>query len=275
VAVFVVAPRADVAGLETVGKLSVSGGAEKEEGGPAGARGTIEGVGVFALNRSFGIQGIGHMVFGRQARYGLSAGPLFSWDRGKAGLFVNYQYRDLRANNFVWVRPAIAFYFDQVNLDLWYSHPVSSPQKTDTRIDYGINQLQAAINWFPPVELNPWMRKDNFELTVGLQANTFGGVGHTKLEGAGVGPVFGFAFLPIRNLVVNLFRVTGDSRDRYRFDMGLQYFFSRGDSTLKELRRKTLEPNRDAPGAVGTVRRGIPREPPPPPTSNDILEPPG
>jgi hypothetical protein len=99
------------------------------------------------------------------------------------------------------------------------------------------------------------MRKDNLELTAGLQANTFAGAGNGKLTGAGIGPVLGVAFMPVQNLVVNLFRVTGDSRDRYRVDSGIQLFFEKGTSTLKELRRNSLEPNRDAPGAIGTIER--------------------
>jgi hypothetical protein len=274
VSVFVLAPAAAFAELERLGKVSVFGGAEKEEGAPAGGRAVVEAAGVLPLSPVFGLQGIGHFVGGRQARYGLSGGPIFSWNGGKAGVFVNYQHRELRENNFVFFRPSIALYFDQANLDLWYSQPVSSPQRSGTSVEYGINQLQGTFNLFPAADLNRYMRKDNLELTVGLQANTFAGAGSGKLNGAGIGPVVGLAFMPAQNLVVNLFRVTGDSRDRYRVDSGIQFFFAKGASTLKELRRRSLEPNRDAPGNIGAIVRPAAPSPqtPPPDTCEPYCE---
>lgn|SRR3989338_2014186 len=265
--VFLWAPRADVADLEPMGKFSISGGAEREEGDPAGGRGAIKLLGVVPLAQNFGLQGIGHYVGGRGSRYGLSAGPLFSWDSGKAGLFVNYQHRTLRDSNFVHLRPSLSLYFDQANFNLWYSHPVSSPQRSRTSVDYGINQLQGTLNYFPSTDIASFMRKDNLELTLGLQANTFAGAGRKDLEGAGVGPVFGLAFMPAQGVEVNLFRATIDNRSRYRVFSSIAFYFSKGKETLKELRRRYLEPNPDADGGSGSVRRAQEVAPPPPPPS--------
>lgn len=253
--IFLTAQRAELAGPEPLLKLSVLGGAEREENAPAGGRATIELLGVLPLTKIIGLQGVVHYVGGRGSRYGLSLGPIFSWDKGKAGTFVNYQHRTLRDNNFVHVRPSLAFYLDQANLSLWYSHPVSSPQRSRKSIEYGINQIQGTVNYFPPMDLASFMRKDNLELTLGLQVNTFAGAGRSELEGAGVGPVWALAFMPIQGVVVNLFRATIDNRSRYRVASGIQLFFNKGEPTLKELRRKSLAPNLDAPGGGGSIRR--------------------
>jgi hypothetical protein len=44
---------------------------------------------------------------------------------------------------------------------------------------------------------------------------------------------------------VNVVRGTFDSQSRYRVMSGLEFFFGRGATTLKESRRKYLEPNQD------------------------------
>lgn len=132
-------------------------------------------------------------------------------------------------------------------------------------VDYGINQLQGTLHYFPSTDIASFMRKDNLELTLGLQANTFGGAGRQDLDGAGVGPVLGIAFMPAQGVEVNLLRATIDNRSRYRVFSGIAFYFSKGKETLKELRRRYLEPNPDADGASGAIRRARAGAPPPPP----------
>jgi len=270
------APRAELAGIEPVGKVSVQGGAEKEEGYNAGGRGTIELLGVMPIAGNFGLQGIGHYVGGLGSRFGLSAGPVFGWDSGKAGLFVAYQYRTLHDNNFVHLRPSVAFYLPQANLNFYYSHPISSPQRDNTHffpanipgascqqfvnlcaarersVEYGVNQLVGTLSYFPGVDLASFLKKDNVELTLGLQVNSFGGVGSGRIAN-GVGPVFGLALKPMQGLEVNVVRGTIDSHGRYNVFSGLSFYFDKAGATLKELRRRYLEPNAFAPNAGGRV----------------------
>lgn len=260
---FLLAPNGDAAGLEPFGKVSILGGAEREGGAPAGGRGAIEFLGVAPFTQNFGVQGTGHYVGGRGSRYGLNAGPIFSWDTGKAGVLVNYQHRTLGDNNFVHIRPSLGLYFDQANVNLWYSHPVSEPQRDRRGVEYGINRLQGTVSYFPPMDVATFMRKDNLEVTLGVQVNTFAGAGRSKLEGAGVGPVLGVSFMPTQNVEVNLFKATIDNRSRYRVYSGLQFFFNRTKDTLKELRRKYLQPANNFEDGGGVGRVG----PPPPPTT--------
>jgi hypothetical protein len=266
-------PRAESAGIDPVGKVSIQGGAEKEEGYDAGGRGTIELLGVIPLAGNFGLQSVAHYVGGLGSRFGLSAGPIFSWDSGKAGLFVAYQYRTLHDNNFVHLRPSVAFYLPQINLNFYYSHPISTPQRDNTRFhqvnipnlpcapfcatrersaEYGINQLVGTLSYFPGFDLASFLKKDNVELTLGLQVNSFGGVGSGKIPN-GVGPVFGLAVKPMQGLELNVVRGSIDSHGRYNVFSGLSFYFDKAGATLKELRRRYLEPNSFAPNAVGRV----------------------
>src|SRR3990170_2388708 len=263
------APRAEPAGIEPVGKISVQGGAEKEEGYNAGGRGSIEILGVMPIVGNFGLQGVGHYVGGLGSRFGLSAGPIFSWDSGKAGLFVAYQYRTFHDNNFVHLRPSVAFYLNQANINLYYSHPISSPQRDHTlfscsgffgdicrrtNVENGINLLEGTFSYFPGFDLASFLRKDNLELTIGVQANSFGGPGSGKIPN-GVGPVFGLAVKPMQGLEVNVVRGMIDSHGRYNVFSGLSFYFDKAGATLKELRRRYLEPNSFAPNAGGRVRK--------------------
>src|ERR1700693_1935147 len=68
------APRAELAGIEPVGKVSVEGGAEKEEGYNGGGRGTIELLGVMPIVGDFGLQSIAHYVGGLGSRVGSRRG---------------------------------------------------------------------------------------------------------------------------------------------------------------------------------------------------------
>ncbi|MDP2606256.1 MAG: hypothetical protein Q8S00_27250 [Deltaproteobacteria bacterium] len=272
------APRAELAGIEPVGKVSIQGGAEKEDGYNAGGRGTIELLGVMPVAGNFGLQGIGHYVGGLGSRFGLSAGPIFSWGSGKAGLFVAYQYRTLHDNNFVHLRPSVAFYLNQANINLYYSHPISSPQRDHslfscfpftcrrTNVENGINHLEGTFSYFPGFDLASFLRKDNLEITIGVQGNSFGGPGSGKTPN-GVGPVFGVAFMPMKGVEVNLVKGTIDNHGRYNVLAGLSFYFDKAGDTLKMLRRRYLEPNQFAPNAgsrrsspSGPVVRGNPCE---------------
>lgn len=246
--------RAELAGVEGVGKASISVGAEKEAGAPAGARGTGEILGVVPFGQNFGMQGVASYVGGRGSRFGLSAGPIFDFGSGKAGLFLAYQHRTFKSNNFLHLRPSVSFYLPQANINLFYSHPVSSPQRDSGGAEYGINQLQGTFSYFPGTDLASFMTKDNAEFTLGLQANSFGGAGSGKIPN-GVGPVFGFAFKPTQMLEVNLLKGTIDHHGRYRVQTGLAFYFNHGNATLKELRRRYLEPNAFAPNAGARVRK--------------------
>jgi hypothetical protein len=252
--VFLWTSRAELAEIDPVGKILVEGGAEKEPGFSAGGRGTIELLGVMPLTQNFGLQGIAHYIGGLGSRYGLSAGPIFGWESGKAGFFVAYQHRTFNDNNFVHLRPSVAFYLPQANINLFYSQPVSSPQRSRTDVEFGINQLNASVGYFPGVDLASFMKKDNLELTLGIEANSFAGAGSGKIPN-GVGPVFGLAFMPMQNLEVNVVRGTIDHHGRYNVLSGISFYFDKGDATLKELRRRYLEPNYQSGGAGGRIKK--------------------
>ena len=229
--------------LEQFWKIGVYGGVEKEGGSSSGGRGTIQASGVLPIAGSFGLQGGVESGWGAGWRFGLNAGPVLDFGAGKVGAFVNYQYRGLRDNSFVHFRPALALYFNQTNLDFWYSHPISGRQTGGGRAESGSNRLQWTMSYFNSSDWASFLRRDNVELTVGLQVNNFAGGGS---GGTGVGPVLGLKFMPVPSLGVNLVRSTFDFNDsRYRVDSGLEYYFSRGSPTLKETSRKSLE---DEPG---------------------------
>jgi hypothetical protein len=249
ISVFAFAPTANVAGLEPFGKVELSGGAEKEQGAHAGGRGAIEALGVLPLIGNFGIQGTASYMGGLGSRFGVTAGPLVGWDGGKIGMLVSYQHRTLRDNDFVHLIPSVAFYLDQANLNLWYAQPVSHAQRDGNHTEWGINKAQATASFYAGSDWASFLRKDNVELTLGIQANSFAGGGNLR---TGVGPVFGLSFLPMPGVGVNVVQGTFDSRSRYRVMSGLEFFFGRNTTTLKESRRKYLEPNQGLPLGVGS-----------------------
>ncbi len=242
ISVLISAPSANVAGLEPFGKLELNGGAEKEQGSHAGGRGSIEALGVLPLAGNFGLQGSANYMGGLGSRFGFTAGPLLGWDGGKIGFLTSYQHRTLRDNDFVHIVPSVALYLPQANLNLWYAHPVSHAQRDGNHTEWGINKLQATASFYAGSDWASFLRKDNVELLIGVQANSFAGGGGLR---SGVGPVFGLSFLPMNNVAVNLVRGTVDSHGRYRVSSGVEFFFARGNTTLKESRRKYLEPNQD------------------------------
>lgn len=259
-------PIANVAEIEPFGVLSGTVGAERETGEPrgddigrAGVRGTADFTGIIPLPlANFGIQGSLQYVGGLGSRIGLGLGPVFAFDGGKSGLFLNYQHRGFRNADFLWITPALSYYMDQVNLNISYTHPISSVQseKEDahgsptvkTRIEMGLNRLQTTASYFPPVDL-PFAPKDNLELTFGLQVNAFAGPSVGQIRGAGVGPVFGASVMPWQNLEVNLVKASFDNRSRYQVNSGLRFFFAKAGTSLKELRRKYMDVG---PGPVGS-----------------------
>jgi hypothetical protein len=270
VLVFMMPATADVAELEPLGILTALGGAERETGQPtshgvgrAGGRGTFNALGVLPFAWSgFGLQGTAQYVGGQGSRFGASVGPLYDFGGGKTGLFFSYQHRSLRDGDFFWISPALALYFDQANVNLSYIQPISpwqtktkcgdecSGRREDTKaVDIGINRLQGTVSWFPPVDLG-FLRKDNLELTFGVQVNAFTGAHFVR--GAGVGPVFGVAAMPWQNLEVTLFKATIDNRSRYQVNSGVSFFFARAAQSLKEFRRKYMEAG---PGPVGGFTR--------------------
>lgn len=262
ICVFLLAPTANVAGLEPFGKVELSGGAEKEQGHPAGGRFLAEGLGVLPLIGNFGVQGTLSFMGGQGGRVGTTAGPVLGWDGGKLGGLVSYQYRDLRQNHFVHLIPSVAIYLPQANLNLWYAHPVSPAQRDGRHAEWGVNKLQATASFFSASDWAPFLRKDNVEMMIGIQANSFAGGGDLK---TGVGPVFGLSFLPMPGVAVNVVRGTFDHRSRYRVMSGLEVFFGRGTTTLKDSRRNYLEPNHDLLLGVGATNK--PHRRPSPPSS--------
>ena len=180
-------------------------------------------------------------------------------------------FRSLHDNNFVHLRPSLAFYLDQANINLYYSQPVSSPQRDyslfscsnttcrRTNVENGINHLEGTFSYFPGVDLASFLKKDNLELTLGVQANSFAGAGSGKIPN-GVGPVFGVAFMPMKGVEVNLVKGTIDNHGRYNVLSGLSFYFDKVGDSLKMLRRRYLEPNQFVPNAGS--RRSSPSGPP-------------
>jgi hypothetical protein len=212
-------------------------------------------MGVLPFAGGFGGQAAMHVVGGAGARVGFNAAPVFAFDGGKAGFFVSYQHRGMRGTDFVYLIPSVAFYLPQLNINAWYSHPVSGAQRGGDMVEYGINKLQATVSFFAPTDWwGPFLRRDNVELLAGIQVNTFAGDGHERLGGAGVGPVLGISMLYSPGVAVNLIRATFDDQGRYRVATGLEFFFdAKGTTSLKEMRRKYLEPNFDGPPSAGDI----------------------
>lgn len=242
--------------LEPFGKVELMGGGEKEARTPSGGRFTAEALGVLPLVGNFGIQGALHYVGGLGSRVGFNLGPVIGWDGGKAGMFISYQHRGLRNTNFVHLIPSMALYLPQANLNFWYSHPTSGAQRGGGRVEYGTNKLQGTASFFNSTEWLPFVKRDNAEILLGLQVNTFAGAGHNKVGGAGFGPVAGLSFLPMPGVTVNLLRLNFDHKSRFRVGTGLEFFYDpKGNTTLKEARRKYLEPNWEAPSGAGKRNR--------------------
>ena len=213
----------------------------------------------FAL-QNLGLQGSAQYIGGQGSKFGVSAGPVYGWAGGKAGLFLNYQARTLRDSNFLWITPAVALYYPQVNVNVSYTQPVSSPQqevcgddkcthfrKEDAkRLMVPTNRLQGTVSYFPTIDLGALNvltgnKKNNLELTAGLQVNTFAGPYRHKVRSAGVGPVLGMSVMPWENVEVNVFKLTVDNRSRYSYESGVRVFFGKDKTSLLDWRRKYLD----------------------------------
>jgi hypothetical protein len=264
-------PIANVAEIEPLAIFSASVGAERETGEPdghgvgrGGARGTLNFLGTvpFAMS-GFGLQGTVQYNGGQGSRFGASLGPIYDFGAGKTGIFVAYQHRNLRDGDFFWINPALSLYFDQMNLNLSYIHGVSPWQESrcgdhcngrleDTKtFDVATNRIQGTVSYFPPMDI-AFLRKDNVELTFGVQVNTFAGGGAHFAKSAGVGPLFGVSVMPWQNVEVNLIKASFDNRSRYQVNSGISYFVGRGAASLKEWRRKYMDAG---PGPVGGFTR--------------------
>lgn len=254
----------NVADVDWFGKFSLLGGAERTtrqtNSGPVGSgnHGLVmtEAVGVIPFTPILGMQfnaGYANM-FGHGNKFGMQAGPIFSFGMGKAGLFVTDQFHiynqgggrgGIRSANFVWLTPSVSLYdlIPATNIDLWWSHQLSKHNLVDGKFGDGTHQLaptstlRAAINFFPPFLFGP----GNTELTLGVQVNGISGMDRTRAL-SGAGPVLGMAVMPWQNLEVQVFKMTIDNRSRYQVTSGVQFFVSREPGSLMQMRRKYLEP---------------------------------
>lgn len=216
----------------------------------------------FAL-QNLGLQVSARYTGGQGSKFGINAGPVYGWAGGKAGLFLNYQHRTVRDSDFLWITPAVALYYGQMNLNFKYSQPVSSPQRdlagTTRRFFVPTNHLMATVNYFPTIDLGALNvltgnKKNNLELTVGLQVNTFAGPFRHDVRSAGVGPIIGMAVMPWQNVEVNVFKVTFDNRSRYSYESGVRVFFGKESQSLLEWRRKYLDASPKSVGGNSSER---------------------
>jgi hypothetical protein len=108
------------------------------------------------------------------------------------------------------------------------------------------NRLQGTVSYFPTFDLGALNvltgnKKNNLELTVGLQINTFAGPYRHDVRSAGVGPVMGVSVMPWQNVEVNVFKFTVDNRSRYSYESGVRVFFGKANTSLLDWRRKYLD----------------------------------
>jgi hypothetical protein len=279
VLVLVLPGQGRAANVESFGMISAGVGAERETGGPsgctnlgvaneifsinggtfkpgscvgeAGARGMVSILGVlpFAM-QDLGLQGGLGYNGGDGSRFGAKLGPVYGWAGGKAGVIVDYQYRSHGSSHFFWLTPAVSLYVsDMMNVNLSYTQPISPIQDRNRRMPNSessemfnnwfiryvpTNRLQGSVSIFPI---------NSLEVNLGAQVNTFAGYTN-NLRGAGVGPVFGLAWMPIQNVELNLVKGTIDNRSRYNVQSGLSWFFNTGSTkgnNIKEIRRKYLQ----------------------------------
>lgn len=260
--------KANSANLEWLGIFSALGGAERESTpgripnsvnanesnfGKAGGRGMVQALGLVPFG-PFGAQASFQYVGGNGSRLGTTFGPLYDFTAGKVGLFATYQHRSFGGANLWWLEPALDWYLPQINVNVRYIQPLSSPQVSgakpcgadDTCVirQIAVNRLQATASYFPPDFLT--LGKDNLELTAGVQVNSFAG---PRVRGAGVGPIFGISMMPAQNVEFTLIKGTVDNRSRYEIQSGIRLFFGKtmpglspaSSPSLKELRRKYME----------------------------------
>jgi len=266
---------ADVAPVEWLGRITGMGGAtseswrrKNEAAGSAHGLGYAEALGVIPLFGPLGLQLQASYDGGNGHRFDASGGPIFDFGMGKAGVFMQGQYRLSPADKHQshefnrirnwWITPALSLYdiIPGTNIDIWYRQPLTgeyqrfsqccSDGERGVRL-YPYSQTRLAVNFFPAT---PFLAKDNLELTLGVQLNGLSGPAHENVA-LGVGPVFGMAFMPLPALEVTLFKAAIDNHNRYRVTSGVQFYLARGNQTLLQLRRKYLEPT-NLPGPVSS-----------------------
>ncbi len=276
---FMLPATANAANVEGFGMVSAGIGAERETGatfgctnlatavttfdnnggsfsphscaGNPGARGMASVLGVlpFAMP-NLGLQLGAKYNGGAGSRFGATLGPVYGWDGGKSGVILDFQYRTRGQSNFFWLSPALSLYVGDMNVNLSYTHPISSIQEGHTFVEKAsvcgeicgsfftrwvpTNRIQGSVSFFPI---------NSLEASLGVQVNTF--AGPTKLvRSTGVGPVFGLAWMPIDNLNLDLVKGTVDNRSRYNIQSGVSWVFNAGSTkgnNLKEIRRKYLQ----------------------------------
>ncbi len=226
--------------LEPVVGLTLFGGAERGSGDHAGGIGGGEIFGFVPFAQRFGLQGSLLNQGGNGGyRLGVSAGPVYSYDSGKVGLFGDYVHRGQDSTNFFYLRGVWSHYFDQFDFVLSYSQPVNPVQHTrrtvtDTTLvpsggkcdaptpvfstrsvrvkEPAINELKTVIRYYP---------NQKIELNAGLLVNSFAGPDRNE-TGTGVGGIFGAAFQVFDWLIVRPIQAQMDSRDRYRITSGVE-----------------------------------------------------
>lgn len=240
---FLLVPEGYGAELRPIAGIAVFGGAEREPAEKAGGIGGIELLGILPLDQRFGLQGSLSSSGGHGFRLGVNAGPVVNLSYGKTGLFVDYEHRAWRDSSFVAIRGAWAAHIDQFDVELSYSHPVSSAQRSGGVSQVGINKLQGLIRFYPTKEV---------EFNAGLFVNSFAGVDHEKAGGSGVGGIFGLSFKLFDPVVVHLVQAQIDNRERYRVVSGLQIVFG---STLQDWQRSHISsPIGGGTGGIKTSR---------------------
>ena len=218
--------------LKPVAGLTLFGGAERGTDDHAGAMGGSELFGLYPLSQSWGVQGSLSNQGGIGGyRLGVSAGPVFDYNSGKAGLFGDYVHRNRGDNNFFYLRGVWSHYFDNFDLVLSYSQPLHSVQRTPTKVivvqcvltvlkvnarDPSINELKGVVRYYP---------SEKVELNAGLLVNSFAGPDRDK-TGTGFGGVFGVAFQVLDNLIIRPVQGQMDTRERYRITSGVEFVWS-------------------------------------------------
>ncbi len=224
----VVVPQGDGAELKPIGGIAAFGGAERGHEDEAHGVGGTQLLGLVPLTQQFGLQGSTSFTGGRGFRFGLSAGPVLNLASSRAGLFVDYEHRAQGDANLAAVRGSWAYYLNQFDLELTYSHPVSSAKSSGGISQVGMNQLQGLLRFYPTKEV---------ELNAGILVNSFAGVDHSKGGGSGVGGAFGLSFKLFDPVVIHLVQGQFDNRERYRVVSGIQLIFG---STLQEWQRSHM-----------------------------------
>src|SRR5574341_1700260 len=244
IALFLVVPKGDTAELRPIAGIAAFGGAERGHEDEAHGIGGTQLLGLVPLTQQFGLQGSTSFTGGRGFRFGLSAGPVLHLASSRAGLFVDYEHRAHGDANLAAVRGSWAYYLDQFDLELTYSHPVSSAKNSGGIGQVGMNQLQGLLRFYPT---------KRSELNAGLIVNSFAGVDHSKGGGSGVGGTFGLSFKLFDPVVVHLFQGQFDNRERYRVVSGIQIIFG---STLQDWQRSHIPvPIGGGAGRIKTSKR--------------------